>query len=165
MVNFHQRQVIVSSCSSDLLNRGCTLFVENFNTGGAYFQQPMKSKIVQSDINTFLLFLSYRVSSDYLAHSQQSQVTKIMAATEIQPCKVAGLYSLVDLQKLCSSKSLRLSEETSDRVIYTILRRLGPKLAAKAVHKCKKTSTSSDIVVILIILNDFQLASSVSPSE
>ena len=75
-----------------------------------------------------------------------------MAATEIQPCKVAGLYSLVDLQKLCSSKSLRLSEETSDRVIYTILRRLGPKLAAKAVHKCKKTSTAPDMVVILIFI-------------
>lgn len=59
-----------------------------------------------------------------------------MAANEIRPCKVAGLYSLVDLQKVCTSINLKLSEEAGDKILYTILKRLGPKLAAKAVHKC-----------------------------
>ncbi|XP_067932494.1 histone-lysine N-methyltransferase SUV39H2-like [Watersipora subatra] len=54
---------------------------------------------------------------------------------ECKPCKVAGLYSLVDIQKLCTLSNLKLSSEANDEILYKILKTLGPKLASKAVHK------------------------------
>ena len=89
-------------------------------------------------------------------------ILKKMAAMECKPCEVAGLYSLVDLQKLCRNIDLKLSEESNDEIIFTILKTIGPKLASKAVHKCKVNFFAvvctcccwKEIVVVVLLAGD-----------
>jgi len=60
---------------------------------------------------------------------------------------------LVDLQKICVAQGCTLSEEAEDEILFAILNLMGPKLATKAVDKCKYLSN----IRIFIFNNNFNL--------
>ncbi len=53
----------------------------------------------------------------------------------VNEAKVACLYNVCDLQKLCQKNQLNFSAETNRYLLYLTLKKLGPILSQKLVKK------------------------------
>ena len=52
-------------------------------------------------------------------------------------CKVAGLYSIADLERECRRENLRFTKETNSYLLYETLKTLGPLQSQKLLQKCE----------------------------